>query len=55
VDALTLLNIVLGLGNIAVAAFQVWKEWRTRHLGPHPLEDRLRDIAIAIRALQASK
>ena len=51
-DALTLLNVVLGVGNVTVAVFQVWKEWRTRHLGPHPLDDRLRDIASAIRNLK---
>jgi hypothetical protein len=51
VDALTILNVALALMNLAVAAFQGWKEWRSRQAAPHPLDDRLRDIAIAIRGL----
>ena len=50
-DALTLLNVALALVNLAVAAFQGWKEWQSRQAAPHPLDDRLRDIALAIRGL----
>jgi hypothetical protein len=49
VDALTLLNIALALVNLTVAAFQGWKEWRTRATSPHPLAAPLYAIAAAVR------
>jgi hypothetical protein len=55
VDALTVLNVVLAMANLAVAAFQGWKEWRTRHTDPpaaHPLAAPLDAIAAAIRELR---
>ena len=56
-DALTLLNVALAVVNLAVAGFQGWKEWRTRHAhpAPHPLLPPLLDIAQAIREAAARR
>ena len=48
-DALTLLNVALAIANLAVAAFQGWKEWHSHQAPTHPLVAPLADIAAAIR------
>ena len=47
------LAAILTVINIGLALYNVWKEWRGRRAPkPHPLDDPLREIAIAIRGLQ---